>query len=152
MPTFRTECRVEAPLERVWAFYDDLDSLGKITPPGIRMEVLYAERPIRAGSTILFRVKQHPLAPAYVWEALIVRHEPPHCFVDRMVRGPFKRFVHTHRFEALGVKATRLVDEVDYAAPLGPLGWIADRTVIPGQLRAMFAHRHRVTKTLLESS
>ena len=102
MPIFRLTCRVEAPLERVWAFHDDLDSLAKITPPGIRMEVLLAERPMRVGSTILFRVKQHPLAPPYVWEALIVRHEPPHVFVDQMVRGPFARFVHTHRFEADG--------------------------------------------------
>lgn len=143
------ESRVKAPVERVWAFHDSLSALRAITPPWVRLEVLYAEEPLRAGSRVMMRVKQHRLAPAYVWVALYTRHEPPECFQDTMVQGPFAHFVHTHRFLPDG-DGTRLVDEIEYAAPFGPLGRVAERTIIPMQLRKMFKHRHAETRRLLE--
>jgi hypothetical protein len=38
-------------------------------------------------------------------------------------RGPFARWVHTHRFVALGTRSA-LEDDIEYELPLGPLGAI----------------------------
>jgi len=48
----------------------------------------------------------------------ITAFERPLHFRDVMVRGAFRRFVHDHHFEMLHT-GTRMVDVVDYSAPLG---------------------------------
>ena len=62
-------------------------------------------------------------------------------FVDRMVSGPVRRWVHTHRFIADGPRRSVIEDTVDYDAPFGPLGELVVRRHLP----RMFAFRHRRT-------
>jgi ligand-binding SRPBCC domain-containing protein len=64
-----------------------------------------------------------------------------------MAEGPFRRWHHTHRFQAVD-GGTRLTDRVEYQLPLGRaagLSWIA----WPG-FAAVFASRHRRTRRHLE--
>lgn len=73
----------------------------------------------------------------------ITEFDPPHVFVDQMVRGPFRSFRHEHRFEHEGA-GTRMTDLVEYAAPLGALsnpwvGWYLRRLV--GQRNATIRRR-----------
>jgi len=73
----------------------------------------------------------------------ITEFDPPHFFVDQMVRGPFRSFRHEHRFEREGA-GTRMTDLVEYAAPLGALsnpwvGWYLRRLV--GQRNATICRR-----------
>lgn len=53
----------------------------------------------------------------------------PNRFVDRQRRGPFKKFVHEHTFVAVD-GMTQVTDHVQFAAPLGPLGWLAEQLVL----------------------
>ena len=64
-----------------------------------------------------------------IWQNLtsrITAFERPLHFRDSMVRGAFARFDHDHYFEPAHGK-TLLRDVFDYRAPLGPLGWLAER-------------------------
>jgi ligand-binding SRPBCC domain-containing protein len=56
--------------------------------------------------------------------------EPPGYFVDEQVAGPFARWHHAHHFEPDGDGGTVMRDVIDFAAPFGPLGRIAERTVL----------------------
>jgi ligand-binding SRPBCC domain-containing protein len=56
--------------------------------------------------------------------------EPPSYFVDEQVAGPFQHWHHAHHFEPDGHGGTVMRDVIDFAAPLGPLGRIAERTVL----------------------
>jgi ligand-binding SRPBCC domain-containing protein len=56
--------------------------------------------------------------------------DPPGSFVDEQVAGPFARWRHVHHFEPDGNGGTVMRDVVDFAAPLGPLGTVAERTVL----------------------
>jgi ligand-binding SRPBCC domain-containing protein len=56
--------------------------------------------------------------------------DPPGFFVDEQVAGPFARWRHAHHFEPDGTGGTVMRDLVDFAAPLGPLGTVAERTVL----------------------
>ena len=76
--------------------------------------------------------------------------DPPHHFRDSMVRGAFARFDHDHHFEGHD-RGTRMLDLFDYAAPLGPLGRLAERLVLDRYLRHLLVERARVIKTVAES-
>lgn len=70
----------------------------------------------------------------------IVEFDPPHLFRDHMLRGPFRRFDHLHRFEQReGV--TIMTDEIDFASPYGPIGWVVDRLVLARHLRRLLLAR-----------
>jgi len=55
--------------------------------------------------------------------------DPPIRFVDCQHRGPFKEFVHEHTFVHVD-GGTHVTDRVRFAAPLGPLGWLAEQLVL----------------------
>jgi len=61
----------------------------------------------------------------------ITEFDPPHRFVDEMVRGPFTTFRHEHLFEPMAA-GTRMTDVIDFTIPLGILvnpvaGWYLRR-------------------------
>lgn len=70
----------------------------------------------------------------------IVAMERPRTFTDEMQAGPFKRWRHTHTFEAKD-GGTLMTDGVDYASPLGPLGALFDALYLKRFLtRFLVAH------------
>jgi ligand-binding SRPBCC domain-containing protein len=73
-------------------------------------------------------------------ETLITKYDKPRYFQDVMLRGMFHTFVHDHFFEASAGNQTTMRDELHFAAPLGPLGWIAETLVL----------RHYMTRFLVE--
>ena len=76
------------------------------------------------------------------WRAYIREYDPPFRFVDVQVRGPYARWEHRHRFlEENG--ETMMEDRVTYRLPLGPLGELAHRHLVEGQLHALWDYRTR---------
>lgn len=72
----------------------------------------------------------------------ITEWERPHRFVDEQRTGPFASFRHEHRFEPVA-SGTRLVDHVEFEAPFGVLGRIAERLVLARYLRRLIDVRNR---------
>ncbi len=66
--------------------------------------------------------------------------EKPFRFVDIMVKGAFKSFVHTHEFfeEAEG---TVMIDTFQYESPLGLLGIAADKLFLERYMREFIVSR-----------
>jgi ligand-binding SRPBCC domain-containing protein len=88
-----------------------------------------------------------------VWQELtsrITAFDRPLHFRDSMVRGAFARFDHDHYFEAANGD-TLLRDVFDYSAPLGPLGWLAERLFLSAYMRRLLLARMRELKALAES-
>ncbi|GAB3650946.1 hypothetical protein GCM10027591_08360 [Zhihengliuella somnathii] len=72
----------------------------------------------------------------------ITAFDPPHCFVDEQVRGPFRRFRHVHEFRE-GPDGTTMVDRVSFAAPFGALGRAVERLVLARYLQDLIEQRNR---------
>ena len=142
-----TSIELEAPLEQVFAFFAAAENLEAITPPELRFRIETAlPIPMRSGVEIDYGLKLWGIPVG--WRTLISRWEPPTLFVDEQVWGPYRRWVHTHRFTALGPTRTLIVDRVEYALPWPPLGLVA-RPVVRWQLGRIFRYRQRRILELL---
>ena len=69
------------------------------------------------------------------FSARIVEFERPHLFRDEMTRGAFASLSHTHLFEALPNHFTRMIDVIQWRAPLGKLGALASDALLENHLR-----------------
>ena len=142
-----TSLILAVPLDRVFAFFAAAEKLEAITPPELRFRI---ETPLpivmRSGAEIDYslRIWGIPLG----WRSLISRWEPPGLFVDEQTRGPYRRWVHTHRFTDAGGGRTLIEDEVRYALPWPRLGAIA-RPLVARQLVRIFSYRQRCVELLL---
>lgn len=96
------------------------------------------------GAEVTLRMKQGPVSMS--WLARHEQHIEGEQFVDRQVKGPFAKWVHTHRFVSAAGGTSVLDDHIDYTLPLGPLGALFGGGVARSKLEAMFAFRHRRTR------
>jgi ligand-binding SRPBCC domain-containing protein len=153
MSQLKFAAEIDAPLEAVWAFYDDIAALPLVTPPSTRVRRIGGgPEPSRltVGARFLLVVRQPPIFVPLRWETIITAHEPPFRFVDEQGVGPFAFWRHEHVFSRTRRGRTLLQDTVTYTPPFGPLGWVADRLFLRRQLTAMFRFRHQATRRLLE--
>ena len=79
----------------------------------------------------------------------IVAYDRPHMFLDEMQKGAFARMSHKHEFQKTS-KGTVMVDTLDFASPLGPLGAIADRLFLANYMRKFLISRNEALKAMAE--
>ncbi len=141
--------RVNAPVEKVWDLHRNPAVLKRISPPGLVVRLPDPAPEPENGVRFLLRL--HPLGLPWgiPWESIFSDVEPPFGFVDTQGQGPFASWRHSHRFEPLADGGTRIVEHVDWVAPFGWLGRIADTIVLQPMLRATFVYRKlQLTKIL----
>ncbi len=115
MKTFNhsSEQWLPKPLDEVFPFFADARNLEELTPDWLSFTVLTPEPIVMAeGTTVNYRLAWHgvPLR----WRSEIAAWDPPHRFVDRQLRGPYRLWHHEHRFEERD-GGTNVIDVVKYA-------------------------------------
>jgi len=127
---YKHETIVEADAESTFAWFEHEGSFRRLMPPWEVAEEVRADESLEVGSQRVFRFPMGPIK--MTWVAEHTGYEPPRFFSDKMVRGPFWSWSHDHHLiEDNGT--TKVVDEVTYQVPFGPLGNLADR-VLGGRL------------------
>jgi ligand-binding SRPBCC domain-containing protein len=142
---------IDCPLAEVFEFFSDAGNLARITPASMGFEI-QTPGPIvmREGTELEYRVRVRGVRIG--WKSLITVWEPPHRFVDEQVRGPYKLWVHEHRFLELGPWKTRVEDEVRYAVPGGVLEPLVHRWLVRPDLERIFAYRREQMEKIWPSS
>jgi ligand-binding SRPBCC domain-containing protein len=80
----------------------------------------------------------------------IVSYEAPMFFCDVMTAGMFKSFRHEHYFTDVAGE-TVMQDVLQFAAPLGLLGTLAERLVLRDYFERFLRERNTAVKQIAES-
>jgi len=149
MSVYERSFTVKATLSEVAAFHDDPVSLAAITPPPVRVTIEQFDRPVQAGSRVIFRLSVGPIGVR--WDGEIAEYVDQKYFRDVQHSGPFGAWSHTHSF-AVEADGTRVNDRVEYEPPLGLIGKLVDPFLVKPSLAYLFTYREKKTRQLLEKS
>tara|TARA_B100000900_G_scaffold269412_1_gene230022 strand:- start:216 stop:1637 length:1422 start_codon:yes stop_codon:yes gene_type:complete len=137
MPVFEHHAPMPSSQSRLWAWHDSPEAFVRIMPEWERLIPVQLGA-LENGEETRFKMRLGPLRPTWVAEHFDVKNGQ--AFSDKMVKGPFGRWDHEHRFDADG-DVSKVVDTVQWRLPFHLLsGWTAPITVMP-RLRSMFRFR-----------
>jgi ligand-binding SRPBCC domain-containing protein len=145
----RTSQRLLLPREEVFPFFAEAANLERLTPPELEFHIITPPAiEMQLGTLIEYRLRLFGVP--FKWLTRICRWHPPHEFVDEQLRGPYRLWVHTHRFRPED-GATCMEDEVHYRLPFFPVGETA-YPLVKWQLQRIFAFRRRAIARFLDNN
>lgn len=115
--------------------------MDKITPPWIHFKILTA-LPVEMGEGTLldYQLKLHGIPVR--WQTQITNWNPPFQFVDVQLRGPYRKWVHTHTFTSQN-NGTLVKDSVEYAVSGFFLEPLIHKYFIEPDLTRIFEYRQK---------
>lgn len=147
MAQLEVTATVPLPIGAVWKAHENVRLLERIYPPYPATHLKESNIICQVGVRFTLQLEWIPGIFYQDWRVEIVRWEPPTCFVDTQIEGPFQAWEHTHRFVPLSSQETRLIDSVKFT--FNPL---LDEPLISPGLWAMFQFRtHNLRQILLET-
>ncbi|WP_327092146.1 SRPBCC family protein [Nonomuraea sp. NBC_01738] len=149
MPRFEVVTLVHAPPELVFDVSLSVEAhIASMSASGERAVGGVTSGRLGPGDEVTWRARHFGV----VWRltSTISAYDRPSFFVDEQVAGPFRRWRHEHYFEAAG-EGTLMRDVVDFAAPLGVLGRLAEVVVLRRYLTRLIVVRNRHLTERLEA-
>jgi ligand-binding SRPBCC domain-containing protein len=148
MPELHLETFIAAPAEQCFDLERDVDvhqvstaSSGERAVAGITNGLM------DLGDEVTWQARHFGVT--FHMTSKITAFDRPSRFTDEMQRGPFRHWRHTHLFiERNG--GTLMVDDVEFASPLGPLGIAVDALVLRRYMRELLRQRNANIKAIAE--
>ncbi|NQZ57781.1 MAG: TIGR01777 family protein [Lentisphaeraceae bacterium] len=143
MPIFEKKSHFPVSAEDLFAWHERLGTFERLVPPWEKVEMLSQTGGIEVGARKSLLIGSGITKMS--WEALHTACEKPTLFEDKQESGPFAKWLHTHKFDAIDAKNCKLTDQLDYALPMGMVGQLLGGNFISKTLKRTFCFRHRRT-------
>ncbi len=149
MPRIELHTQIHAPIERVFDLARSIDlhaaSLShsnEIPVAGTTTGLIGLEE------TVTWRARHF----CFYWQltSRITIVQPPQRFQDCQLSGPFAHFTHDHYFTHQN-DVTTMVDQFDFASPLGILGAAVDKMILTRYMTRLLQIRNLHLKQTAES-
>lgn len=136
-------------IEQAWDFFSSPKNLRRITPEYMQFRILHisGDDKMYAGQIIRYKLFALPFLPL-TWTTEITHVENHIYFVDEQRFGPYSMWHHQHKFQKIS-GGVEMIDEVNYALPLGFIGRIAHWLFVRRQLNAIFDYRYKVLEEMM---
>ncbi len=143
---FTQQTFLKAPIEQVFSFFCDAHNLEKITPPWLQFKILNQSTPtIQKGTTFTYRLKIHGV-PVH-WTTLIEEWVPNTYFVDTQIKGPYRKWHHTHTFQSMD-GGTQVNDRILYKMHFGRIGHLFAGKWVRRDVETIFAYREKAIEAI----
>ena len=149
MGAITVETRIRAPIELCFDLARDVTahaesaafSSERVVAPGRTQGLL------ELGDLVAFEGRHFGMTQRFV--ARITALDRPNSFVDEMVDGAFKWLRHVHEFES-NDELTIMRDRLEWKAPFGFIGDLADLLFVSRHMRWFVATKQRALKQIAE--
>jgi len=149
MVKINLETTINAPIERVFDLSRDVDlHMASTDFTGEKAIAGVTSGRIGPGENVTWRGRHFGVKVGHT--SRITAYQFPIYFQDSMVRSLFRCFTHDHFFERTAA-GTLMRDEMEFEAPCGPLGRIAERTLLKKHLRQLLLRRNQCIKRVAET-
>ena len=150
MPLFERSIEIDAPIQSVYDFHLDTRNAARIASAGQEFVSITGEFPLVLGGEVVLQVKMKPLPGVQTWRVRVTELAEPILVVDEMLKGPFAKFRHEHRFAPTESGGTLLTDHIEWELP-GGFAAKAIEPIAKAQLEKSFNQRQAATKAILEA-
>ena len=146
MPLFESSQIFARPSAEVFDFFSRPANLLAASPPELHLRLDEAPERLGPGARVTVRGRRWGVPHRIVTE--VTAFEPGVLFVEEQRLGPFRRWVHTHRFDVVA-DGTRVSETIDFEPPGGLLGLTVTAASVLRDLEWAFAYRKKRLEELL---
>ena len=150
MTTIHLTTFIEAPVQRIFDLSRSIN-LHKISTANTHERVIAGVMNglINEGETVTWQAKH--LFKERKFTAKITALQSPDFFIDEMVSGDFKSFVHEHHFKQVE-NGSLMIDVLKFESPYGLIGKLLNKYYLRDYLYQLLVHRNEVIKDYAEST
>lgn len=137
---------IKDKIGNVFGFFSKAENLNKITPPMLGFKII-TPLPVemKKGTIIDYKIKLNGIP--FRWRTEITKWEPPYMFEDTQINGPYKIWIHEHRFEE-NEGMTNMTDTVRYLSPGGIFEFIPHYLIVKKKVEFIFNYREKIFNEL----
>ncbi len=137
-------------LDDAWDFFSSPYNLNEITPDDMSFEILSDVKDQKMYEGMIIQYKIRPVLNIPMsWVTEITKVRDRQYFIDEQRFGPYSFWHHEHHFEAVD-GGVQMDDILHYAAPMGPLGKIAEAVYVDNKVKQIFDYRYKKLESLFQ--
>lgn len=141
---FSYDSCVPCPKDRAFSWHLNEGAFSRLLPPWQSIHIEKKEGSITGKGQL--RLNMKTLGFKHQWVAKFLDYKHEESFSDFQAKGPFKFWLHHHKFEDKGLKVCKLIDEIEYSLPGGFLGRKLLKPFVEKKLSQLFCYRHTILK------
>ncbi|MBL8006129.1 MAG: SRPBCC family protein [Ignavibacteria bacterium] len=140
--TLVRECFFNLKPKEIFDFFSNAENLNRITPPELGFKIL-SRLPVqmKKGTVIDYKLRLNGIP--FKWKTEITAWNPPFSFTDSQISGPYRMWVHEHKFEEINGR-TKMTDKVNYISPGGILEFIPHNLFVKKKAEYIFDYRTKI--------
>jgi ligand-binding SRPBCC domain-containing protein len=146
MPVFERTLTFPRPVAEVFEFFLRPANLLRVSPPELHLTLVDPPERLQLGSRVTLKGRRWGIPQRITSE--VIKLEANVLFMDEQRSGPFRKWLHTHRFTQVP-EGTQVQDTIDFEAPGGLLGLVVTESFILKDLGKVFAYRAERLRELL---